>query len=110
MRACLLLVRDDAPPLNVKQRLDADRYLRGVALVSPIAEASAETEMVGEWPQWFDRWSLPLHEVTPEHLYRYLEVVRTETLDGRKRLLAPRTLMRCRSWSRRCSTARPAAG
>jgi integrase len=95
-RACLLLVRDDAPALSVSQRLDADSYLLGVALLSPTADATTDADTVGEWPQWFERWSLPLPEVTPEHLYRYLEVVRTEMLDGRKRLLAPRTLLRCK--------------
>jgi len=64
--------------------------------VSPTAEAPDNANAVGEWPQWFERWSLPLPEVTPEHLYRYLETARTETLDGRKRLLAPRTLLRCK--------------
>jgi integrase len=97
-RACLLLVRDDAPALTVKQRKAADRYLRHVLLVSPTAdtETDVDADAVGEWPAWFDRWSLQLPEVTPEHLYRYLEVVRIETLDGRKRVLAPRTLLRCR--------------
>ncbi len=94
-RACIHLVRDGAPPLGPDQRRGADRFLRGVALMVPAPEDLDDEGQA--WDEWFERWSLLLREITDGHLAAFLEAVRTTTLDGTPRTLAPHTLARTRA-------------
>lgn len=93
-RACLVLVQDEAPQLSKSERREADAYLRETGLTPAPAPSSEEHQ---RWAAWFARWSLPLTEVTDQHLHRLLEEVRTTALDGTARRLAPSSLRRTRA-------------
>lgn len=93
--ACLLLVRDDAPDLSARDRAAADTYLRRVVLgppTAPVAPSAADDR----WAVWLARWSLPLPDVTPEHLHRLLDTVRTRDITGRRRIVGASTVDRYR--------------
>lgn len=102
-RACLHLVRDDAPALSRGERVAADEFLRRVLLT--VAEDIEERTADREWHQWFARWSLPLREVNDRHLTAFLEAVRTTALDGSSRVLVPTSLARTRAVVRAVFTA-----
>jgi integrase len=94
-RACLFLVRKDAPALSRAARLAADAYLRDVALMVP-----APQQLTGEqerWTEWFARWSLPLADVTDQDLQAFLVHVGSTALDGKQRQLAASSLARTRA-------------
>lgn len=94
-RACMFLVRDDAPRLSAGARVEADAYLRDIVLTIPAPEQLSSAEQ--EWDQWFLRWSLPLRAITDEHLHAFMEDVRTRTLDGKRRELAESSVARTRA-------------
>lgn len=94
-RACLYLLRDDAPALDVDERLKADAFLRRAVFMVP-APAHA-TDQDRDWRAWFARWSLPLRQVDDRHLHAFLEIARTQALDGTARIMAPTTLARTRA-------------
>ena len=94
-RACLSLVRNTAPRLSRDARAEADAFLREVALAVPAPEVLSETQR--SWEEWFRRWSLPLAEVTDRDLLAFMEDVRTRTLYGRRRELAPSSAARTRA-------------
>jgi len=102
-RACLHLVRADAPPLTTADRAAADEFLRRAVLT--VAEEAEERPSDREWRVWFARWSLPLREVNDQHLTAFLEAVRTSALDGTARILAPTSLARTRAVVRAVFTA-----
>ena len=85
-RACLFLVRDDAPRLSAQARVEADAYLRNGVLTIPAPEQLSSAEQ--DWDRWFLQWSLPLRAITDRHLHAFLDDVRTCTLDGQPRELA----------------------
>ena len=93
--ASLHLLRAEAPVLTVEERLDADRYLRTAVLVLQPPETLSSAQRA--WQAWFERWSLPLDEVTDADLHAFLSAVRTQALDGTPRTLAPNTLRRIRA-------------
>jgi integrase len=94
--ACIYLVRDDAPNLSCAERVAADGYLRRAVLVSPVADRQQPADDDARWAAWFERWSLPMTEVTPTHLNRFLDVIRIEALDGRRRTVDAKTVARYR--------------
>ena len=94
-RAVLHLVDPDAPALDGGQRVEADDYLRHVALMVPAPAATAEADT--RWEKWFTRWSLPLADVTDGRLQDFLEAVRTTRVDGSSRVLAPTTVAAART-------------
>ena len=49
------------------------------------------------WERWFRRWSLPLVEVTDEHLHAFLARARTESLDGTPRPASASSMQRLRA-------------
>jgi hypothetical protein len=94
-RACPYLVRAEAPGLDVSQRLEADEFLRRALFMVPAAENPRETDR--GWQAWFARHSLPLREVNDRHLHAFLEVARTQAVDGTARNMTPTTLARTRA-------------
>ena len=94
-RACLFLVHDEARGLTTAERIAADAFLRQVALsVPPPVPLSDEQE---RWQRWFETWSLPLKDVTDQHLQAFLEDVGSTTLDGKRRQLAATSVARTRA-------------
>ena len=91
-RGCLHLVKTDAPALSPAERRRALAYLRTAAFVPESPEPGG-----GEWEKWFLRWSLPLADVTDEHLQTYIDDVRDRGHDRRPRRLAPSSLARTRA-------------
>lgn len=79
-RAVLELVHDDAPTLTSGERKDADGYLRRIALMYPRPDDVDESDAA--WEQWFLQWSLPLGDITDDHLQAFLTRVRTHAVDG----------------------------
>ena len=94
-RACLFLVHAEAPELTSAERVAADRYLRDVALNVPAPGSVSDEQRA--WQQWFETWSLPLKDVTDEHLQAFLDEVGSRALDGRPRQLAARSIARTRA-------------
>ena len=94
--ACVYLLSDDAPQLDGPGRVAADRYLRRAVLVSPVVDRPEHAEDDVQWAAWFQRWSLPVTDVTPTHLNRYLDTIRIEALDGRRRTVDAKTVARYR--------------
>jgi integrase len=94
-RACLHLVRAEAPALTGDHRDAAIEFLCTAALIVPAPETLDQTHRV--WQDWFERWSLPLREVTDAHLHEFLEAVRTTARDETSRVLAPSSLARTRA-------------
>ena len=94
-RACIFLVHDEAPQLSSTERLVADTYLRDVALSVPAPGSLTDEQQ--RWQGWFETWSLPLKEVTDQHLQGFLEEVGSQTLDGKRRQLAATSLARTRA-------------
>lgn len=94
-RAVIDLVDEDAPPLSPAERVAADGYLRRVWVMHPHPnDISADDD---EWEQWFLRWSLPLPEVTDEHLHAFLARARSEALDGTPRPASASRMQRLRA-------------
>jgi hypothetical protein len=94
-RACIYLVAKDAPALSGDERITADAFLREAALTVPEPrQLTAEQE---RWAAWFERWSLPLPEVTDRHLQGFLDEVGSRTLSGKERALAASGLARTRA-------------
>ena len=91
-RACMHLVRPDAPPPTAAEERRALDYLRTVAFMPDASKSAAD-----EWRAWFLRWSLPLADVTDEHLQTYIDDVRDRGPDGKPRRLAPSSLVRTRA-------------
>lgn len=98
-RACLQLVGEDSPPLRPSERLAADRYLRRTALIVPQPEVLTVEDH--GWRAWFERWSLPITEITDDDLRRFLDVVRSQALDGTPRELSKSSTNRTRMIVRR---------
>ena len=94
-RACLHLVREGAPTLCVSETLQADAYLRGVAFTIPANGGLPEDQP--RWAAWFDTWSLPMTDVTDDHLQQFLAAVQSARLDGTPRQLAPSSVARTRA-------------
>lgn len=97
--ACLYLLREDAPTLDRAQRLAADDYLRRRCLVVP--QPTDLTPDDRSWQGWFEGWSLPLADITDEHLRRFLDTVRSTALDGSPRQLGKSSINRTRMYVRR---------
>ena len=93
--ACLSLVQPEAPVLDGGQRMAADAYLRRAVFIVP-PPATLLPEDV-EWSAWFDKWSMPLDEVTDRHLRDFLDVYRSQALDGTARQAKPSTVERTRA-------------
>ncbi len=64
-------MHQDAPPLSATDRVAADQYLRDVALTVP--PPSTLTDEQRTWKDWVERWSLPLTDVTDQHLQAFLD-------------------------------------
>jgi len=103
-RAVVYLVEADAPVLDGEQRVQADEYLRRAVLVVKALGDDRESDQ--QWRAYFDRWSLPLRSVDDQHLQTFLEVARTEALDGSGRIMAPTTIARTGPWCGPRSRAR----
>jgi len=102
-RACIHLVRGEAPALTAAERAAADEYLRRVVLT--VVEEPDRRDGDAAWERWFARWSLPFQEVADHHLSTFLEEVRTVALDGTRRVLAPTSIARTRAVVRAVFTA-----
>jgi integrase len=102
-RACLQLMRRDTPTLTPTERIEADRFLRQAVFIVPAPDRPAESDQ--RWQTWFDRWSLPLREVTDVDLVDFLEAVRTTGLDGTRRTVAPNSMARTRTVVRAAFTS-----
>ncbi len=50
-----------------------------------------------EWSAWFDKWSLPLADVTDRDLRDFLDTYRSRALDGTVRQAKPSTVQRTRA-------------
>lgn len=94
-RACLFLVHEDAPQLSASERVALDKYLRDVALTVPPPSTVTDEQRI--WNAWVERWSLPLTDVTDQHLQAFLDDVEAFRLDGKRRQLAPSSLARTRA-------------
>ena len=94
-RAVLDLVDDDAPVLTSNERVAADVYLRRVWLMHPHPDTTTDED--AGWERWFQRWSLPLVEVTDEHLHAFLARTRSEALDGTPRPASASSMQRLRA-------------
>ncbi len=102
-RAAVCLVEGEAPALTGEQRVQADEYLRRAVLVVDDLDEARESDT--QWRAYFDRWSLPLRKVDDRHLHAFLEVARTQTLDGTARIMAPTTIARTRAVVRAAFTS-----
>lgn len=92
-RACLYLLRDDAPDLPPVDRAAADDYLRRVALMVPAERDGIDPS----WGAWLEAWSRPLRQIDDEDLQGFLDDVRTRAADGTARPLADSSLRRTRA-------------
>jgi integrase len=89
-RAVLHLLDPAAPHLEGDKLIEADDFLRRVALILPAPDELSAADR--EWKSFFTRWSLPLRSINDGHLQDFLERVRTTATDGSARLIAPTTL------------------
>lgn len=94
-RACIELVHGEAPPLDGGQRVRADAYLRRAVFIVPAADHLADEDV--RWADWFDKWSLPLDEITDLHLRGFIDSFRSAALDGTPRDVKPATVQRTRA-------------
>ncbi|MPZ89754.1 MAG: hypothetical protein GEU81_17210, partial [Nitriliruptorales bacterium] len=94
-RACLELLHEDAPALSPRERRISDEFLRRVALMWPPADDTTEDDQ--RWESWFLRWSLPLIDVTDQHLQDFMTAVRSTALDGSPRVLSSASATRTRA-------------
>lgn len=92
-RACLYLLRIEAPELSPADRAAADEFLRRAALMVPAERDGVDTS----WGAWFGAWSRPLRQIDDEDLQGFLEDVRTRAADGTARPLADSSLRRTRA-------------
>lgn len=100
-RACILLVDDLAPTLTADDLTDADRWLRNDALMPD------NTATDSDWRGWFQRWSLPLTDITDVELHDFVEHVRGYDLTGNPRQLASSSIRRTRAVIRAVFSPRP---
>jgi len=94
-RACLFLLRSNAPELSPAERREADEFLRRSALMVPRPDVAEEDD--ARWRKWFEEWSRPLAEIGDRELQDFLEDVRARALDGTTRALRDSSLRRTRA-------------
>ena len=84
----------DAHQLTPAEIQEAITYLRHVEFTVP---SGIGDEADAAWANWLDRHSLPLTEVTDQHLHDFLDHVRTIGPDGERRELKPSSIARTRA-------------